>query len=91
MSYGHLGQLTVQDEFEKPESGTISFDGLDMTALDISSLRQQMGFRSVQPGRGVGSGLDSWLGRGAASDADGNAYGAGARAASVFRAVSANG
>jgi ATP-binding cassette subfamily C protein len=29
--------------FEKPESGAISFDGQDMTTLDISSIRQQMG------------------------------------------------
>ena len=28
---------------EKPESGTISFDGQDMTTLDISSIRQQIG------------------------------------------------
>jgi ABC-type lipoprotein export system ATPase subunit len=29
--------------FEKPDSGTISYDGQDITTLDIASLRQQMG------------------------------------------------
>jgi len=29
--------------FEKPESGTISFDGRDIATVDVSSIRQQMG------------------------------------------------
>lgn len=48
--------------FESPESGTISFDGQDLSSLDIQAVRQQMGV-VLQSGRLIaGSILDNIIG-----------------------------